>query len=163
MCVYLGSALCDHVPFSCSKTQSAPIAWIFLTVVIKIYLIVYQRENSDYPNDDHNLQGVPPHQLGIRLKIPHERADMWLEPFHGRHLSLALKNNMIRCPTNDKGRTHDQLGLVTALSGPSAIFPPARGNHQDLDGDKDFDDGNDHDDDGDGEGYHMGRISSLSK
>ena len=69
---------------------------------------------------------------------------------------------MIRCPTNDKGHTHDQLGLVTALSGPSAIFQPALGNNQDLDGDEDFDDGND-DGDGDGEGYHMGRISSLSK
>ena len=47
---------------------------------------------------------------------------------------------MIRCPTNDKGHTHDQLGLVTALSGPGAIFQPALGNNQDLDGDEDFDD-----------------------
>ena len=76
---------------------------------------------------------------------------------------FSIENNMTSSSTNIKGHTHDQLGLVTALSGQGAIFPPARGNNQDLDGDKDFDDGNDHDDDGDGEGYHMSRISSLAK
>ena len=63
---------------------------------------------------------------------------------------------MISSSTNNKEHTHDQLGLVTALSGPGAIFQPARGNNQDLDGDEDFDDGNDNndnndDDDGGGE------------
>ena len=70
---------------------------------------------------------------------------------------------MISSLTNNKGQTHDQLGLVIALSGQGAIFPPARGNNQDMDGDEDFDDGNVHDDDGDGEGYHMSRISSVAK
>ena len=71
---------------------------------------------------------------------------------------FGIENNIISSSTNNKGHTHDQLGLVTALSGPGAIFQPALGNNQDLDGDEDFDDGKD-----DGEGYHMGRISSLSK
>ena len=63
----------------------------------------------------------------------------------------------IRAPdgANNKGQTHDQLGPVTALSGPSAIFQPGRGHNQDQEGDNDFDDGNGNNDDDDSGGEDL--------